>query len=268
MRGTARGRPHKPRAGPCQRRSARAQQPYELVGDRGVFGAQRRPHPGRRQHRARPRPAAEQRRMRAAETFQLDFVRTGSGALITGYRFDRTARICICLSVASPRPSSPAATRSRTSPRWWVWLASGLGRRDIPAGLCPYRLGCPDHRLSVRPHRPDLHLLATAATAATAEPAATAGAAGYWVGNGGAGGPAASAAAVVRAALAIRVSPSTTVPGGNRRSRRRGDGSDGGNGGTGGNGGRGGLLGWQRRGRRAGGVAHRRFVTAPIFAHL
>lgn len=28
----------------------------------------------------------------AAETFQLDFVRTGSGALITGYRFDRTAR--------------------------------------------------------------------------------------------------------------------------------------------------------------------------------
>ncbi|BBX98265.1 FIST signal transduction protein [Mycobacterium lacus] len=27
----------------------------------------------------------------AAETFQLDFVRTGSGALITGYRFDRTA---------------------------------------------------------------------------------------------------------------------------------------------------------------------------------
>ncbi len=28
----------------------------------------------------------------AAETFQLDFVRTGSGGLITGYRFDRTAR--------------------------------------------------------------------------------------------------------------------------------------------------------------------------------
>lgn len=27
----------------------------------------------------------------AAETFQLDFVRTGSGGLITGYRFDRTA---------------------------------------------------------------------------------------------------------------------------------------------------------------------------------
>ncbi|BBX74909.1 FIST C-terminal domain-containing protein [Mycobacterium shinjukuense] len=27
----------------------------------------------------------------AAETFQLDFVRTGSGALITGYRFDRTS---------------------------------------------------------------------------------------------------------------------------------------------------------------------------------
>ncbi|OBK46866.1 FIST N-terminal domain-containing protein [Mycobacterium sp. 1081908.1] len=27
-----------------------------------------------------------------AETFQLDFVRTGSGGLITGYRFDRTAR--------------------------------------------------------------------------------------------------------------------------------------------------------------------------------
>ncbi|EFD52359.1 conserved hypothetical protein, partial [Mycobacterium tuberculosis 02_1987] len=26
-----------------------------------------------------------------AETFHLDFVRTGSGALITGYRFDRTA---------------------------------------------------------------------------------------------------------------------------------------------------------------------------------
>ena len=28
----------------------------------------------------------------AAETFQLDFVRTGSGGLITGYRFDRTAQ--------------------------------------------------------------------------------------------------------------------------------------------------------------------------------
>ena len=27
----------------------------------------------------------------AAETFQLDFVRTGSGGLLTGYRFDRTA---------------------------------------------------------------------------------------------------------------------------------------------------------------------------------
>ncbi len=27
----------------------------------------------------------------AAETFQLDFVNTGSGGLLTGYRFDRTA---------------------------------------------------------------------------------------------------------------------------------------------------------------------------------
>jgi len=32
----------------------------------------------------------------AAETFQLDFVRTGSAGLLTGYRFDRTRTIFTC----------------------------------------------------------------------------------------------------------------------------------------------------------------------------
>ena len=34
-----------------------------------------------------------------------------------------------------------------------VWLASGLGRRDVPAGLRPHRLGRHARRLPVRPVR-------------------------------------------------------------------------------------------------------------------
>lgn len=67
----------------------------------------------------------------AAETFALEFVRTGSGGLITGYRFDRTAHdLHLLLPDPYTFPSSLLVEHLNTDlpERPWraAWSAAGF----------------------------------------------------------------------------------------------------------------------------------------------